>query len=34
MCIIGGIYFEMQTPGIGFPLGAAVVAATFYVAPH
>ncbi|MCE5227407.1 MAG: nodulation protein NfeD [Porphyromonadaceae bacterium] len=33
MCIIGGIYFEMQTPGIGFPLGAAVVAATFYFAP-
>lgn len=33
MCIIGGIYFEMQAPGIGFPLGAAVTAAIFYFAP-
>jgi membrane-bound serine protease (ClpP class) len=34
MVIIGGIYFELQTPGIGFPLGAAVVAAILYFAPH
>ncbi len=33
MIIIGGIYFELQTPGIGFPLGAAVVAALLYFAP-
>ncbi len=31
--IIGGIYFEMQTPGIGFPSIAAVVAAILYFAP-
>lgn len=31
--IIGGIYFEMQTPGIGFPLAAAVIAALLYFAP-
>jgi membrane-bound serine protease (ClpP class) len=34
MIIIGGIYFELQTPGIGFPLAAAVVAAILYFAPH
>ena len=33
MIIIGGIYFELQTPGIGFPLGAAITAALFYFAP-
>jgi membrane-bound serine protease (ClpP class) len=33
MAIIGGIYFEMQTPGIGFPLGVAVLAAVTYFAP-
>lgn len=33
MLIIGGIYFELQTPGIGFPLGAAVLAALLYFAP-
>jgi len=33
MIIIGGIYFELQTPGIGFPLGAAIVAAILYFAP-
>ena len=31
--IIGGIYFEMQTPGIGFPLATSVVAAVLYFAP-
>ena len=31
--IIGGIYFEMQTPGPGFPSAAAVVAAILYFAP-
>jgi membrane-bound serine protease (ClpP class) len=33
MIIIGGIYFELQTPGVGFPLGAAIFAAIFYFAP-
>jgi membrane-bound serine protease (ClpP class) len=33
MIIIGGIYFELQTPGVGFPLAAAVTAATLYFAP-
>ena len=33
MVIIGGIYFEMQTPGIGFALAASVVAALLYFAP-
>ena len=31
--IIGGIYFEMQTPGLGFPSAAAIVAAILYFAP-
>jgi membrane-bound serine protease (ClpP class) len=33
MLIIGGIYFELQAPGIGFPLAAAVLAALLYFAP-
>jgi len=33
MFIIGGIYFELQTPGIGFPLGLAISAALLYFAP-
>ncbi|MDR3268876.1 MAG: nodulation protein NfeD [Tannerella sp.] len=33
LLILGGIYFELQTPGVGFPLGAAVVAAVLYFAP-
>jgi len=33
MLIIGGIYFELQTPGIGFPLVVAITAALFYFAP-
>jgi len=33
MIIIGGIYFELQSPGIGFPIGASVVAALLYFAP-
>jgi membrane-bound serine protease (ClpP class) len=33
MLIIGGIYFELQSPGIGFPLAAAVFAALLYFAP-
>lgn len=33
MAIIGGIYFEMQTPGIGFPLVVAILGAVLYFAP-
>ncbi|WP_430972257.1 NfeD family protein [Sunxiuqinia rutila] len=33
MAILGGIYFEMQTPGIGFPLIIALAAAFAYFAP-
>ncbi len=33
MVIIGGIYFELQSPGIGFPLIASVIAAMLYFAP-
>lgn len=33
MLIIGGIYFELQSPGIGFPLAAAGFAALLYFAP-
>jgi membrane-bound serine protease (ClpP class) len=33
LIILGGLYFEMQTPGIGFPLAASVLAAIVYFAP-
>ncbi len=33
MLIIGGLYFELQSPGIGFPLGIAIAAAIVYLAP-
>jgi membrane-bound serine protease (ClpP class) len=33
MIIIGGIYFELQTPGIGFPSAAALIAAILYFSP-
>ncbi len=33
MLIVGGIYFELQTPGVGFPLIAACVGALLYFAP-
>lgn len=33
MLILGGIYFELQTPGIGFPLAAAAVGAVLYFVP-
>ncbi len=34
LVIIGGIYFELQTPGIGFPLIAAVTALVLYLVPY
>ncbi len=34
LIIIGGIYFELQTPGVGFPLIAAITAAILYFIPY
>lgn len=34
LLIIGGIYFELQTPGIGLPLALAVSAALLYFIPY
>jgi membrane-bound serine protease (ClpP class) len=34
LLIIGGIYFELQTPGIGLPLAIAVSAALLYFIPY
>ena len=33
LVMLGGLYFEMQHPGIGFPLIAALLAAVLYFAP-
>jgi len=34
LLIIGGIYFELQTPGVGFPLAVALTAALLYFIPY
>ncbi|MBX2897105.1 MAG: nodulation protein NfeD [Cyclobacteriaceae bacterium] len=34
LVIMGGIYFELQTPGVGFPLAAAIVALVLYLVPY
>lgn len=34
LIIIGGIYFELQTPGVGFPIFAAGVALILYLVPY
>ncbi len=34
LIIIGGIYFELQTPGIGFPLIASIIALVLYLTPY
>ncbi|MEQ9298348.1 MAG: NfeD family protein [Cyclobacteriaceae bacterium] len=34
LIIIGGIYFELQTPGVGFPILASFVAAILYFTPY
>lgn len=34
LIIIGGIYFELQTPGIGFPILASVIAIILYFTPY
>lgn len=33
LIMIGGIYFEVQTPGVGFPILASAIAAMLYFAP-
>lgn len=33
LVMLGGIYFELQTPGIGFPIIASLIAAVLYFAP-
>ncbi len=34
LIVVGGIYFELQTPGVGFPILASLVALTLYLVPH
>jgi len=34
LIIIGGIYFELQTPGVGFPILASFIAAILYFTPY
>lgn len=34
LVIMGGIYFELQTPGVGFPLIAATIALVLYLVPY
>lgn len=34
LLIMGGLYFELQTPGVGFPLAAAIVAGVLYLTPY
>lgn len=34
LIIMGGIYFELQTPGVGFPILASLVAAILYLVPY
>jgi membrane-bound serine protease (ClpP class) len=34
LIIIGGIYFELQTPGVGFPILASIVATLLYFTPY
>lgn len=34
MCIVGGLYFELQSPGLGLPIVIAIIGALLYFAPH
>ena len=34
LIIVGGIYFELQTPGVGFPIIASLAAAILYFTPY
>jgi membrane-bound serine protease (ClpP class) len=34
MIIVGGLWFELQSPGVGFPIMASVIAAILYFIPY
>ncbi|SMD38812.1 membrane-bound serine protease (ClpP class) [Reichenbachiella faecimaris] len=34
LIILGGIYFELQTPGVGFPILASLIAIVLYFTPY
>ena len=34
LLILGGLYFEMQTPGVGFPIVASITALVLYLVPY
>jgi membrane-bound serine protease (ClpP class) len=34
LIIIGGLYFELQTPGVGFPILASAIALVLYLVPY
>ncbi len=34
LVILGGLYFELQTPGVGFPILAALTALVLYLVPY
>lgn len=34
LIILGGIYFELQTPGVGFPILASLIALVLYTTPY
>lgn len=34
LVIVGGIYFELQSPGLGFPILASAIAAVLFFAPY
>ncbi|MDQ3534153.1 MAG: nodulation protein NfeD [Bacteroidota bacterium] len=34
LIIIGGLYFELQTPGVGFPILASIIAMILYFIPY
>lgn len=34
LIMLGGLYFELQSPGLGFPIIAAIVAALLYFTPY
>jgi len=34
LIMLGGIYFELQTPGVGFPILASIIALVLYLVPY
>lgn len=34
LLMLGGIWFELQTPGLGFPIAAAIIGAVLFFMPH